>query len=1036
MANRGQVKQFFSIEEFEKQRQAVTDGIKEYIDLVGKVKPIRVELQKADNIKSIVDNVRQLSTEQDKLSVTTTKVVNSQRELDKAMLEAKTAKQAYNKELKAEIELETALEGSMRRARAEIKALTAERENLNITTAEGKKRAEEINAAIDKNNEFLRKNSSELEKQKINVGNYAGSAKIIVEAFERARQKVQQFSTQLGPTSPEARAARVEFEALERITGNPQFLNIAAKVGDTNKELRFFTQRLNELEDAGMKNSQVYADVRSRLAQLTDQISDTKSEIKALSSDTRNFDLFAGSVNFAADAFQTFAGAAALAGASEEDVAKQIKTLVAIQSVANGVKGIANELTTKGTAANKAYAFVQAQVSTLTSASATATQKWGAALKTVGVGLLIAGIVKLVDMLGLFGAESKKATQQTELLNKQLEAQKKFLDQLSASYSYSIDLSNARLKAQGATEKQLYDNTLKLKSKELEDLKSIEKNKIDLRIKAEEEYNKRLQVVQKAKRAYGKNAKVTFEDGLTLEDLEKQLGIRREMEFEARNATVKKQQEIDKIAADEEVRVYEEKENKKKELSENARKAAEDAEKERLRIIEANQAAAFEIEKLGIQRRIDFNQEIVDNDKTTWNDRLTAQRLAYEASVELIELEYNYKISKAGLTEKEIEQIMAESGDAKIRLDREYAKEREEIYQKLKESLTKEEKEIQAKLEDIAKQRTEKDLAELDKRLAQQKDIADKLVEIEKEKNEKIKELQKDLYDELYQTAVAFITAKDEQELAALETEKERVDAKKQQDIELVNQTIADRQKAAAEIQIIEDRAQAQKEQLEARQRQVEIRKANTERLANAARVVGDTVMGVTSLSIRSAEAQALGYKMLADPLTAAYAPISFANAAAIKAQIPFVIGVGAAQLARLMIPKYADGTDDHPGGAAIIGDGGKRELVITPDGKSFISDNKPQYAILPRGTQVFPDADKAMTVAMHEGYERRAMSLTDKPYFSDKNITRELKGMRKDLFRAIEKIPQPILTVPSVISKRVRYGDSSNTYLNNNLQS
>ena len=39
--------------------------------------------------------------------------------------------------------------------------------------------------------------------------------------------------------------------------------------------------------------------------------------------------------------------------------------MIAIQSVSNGVKGIANELTTKGTAANKLFAFSQLQLKTV-----------------------------------------------------------------------------------------------------------------------------------------------------------------------------------------------------------------------------------------------------------------------------------------------------------------------------------------------------------------------------------------------------------------------------------------------------------------------------------------------------------------------------------------------------------------------------------------------------------------------------------------------------------------------------------------------
>lgn len=52
------------------------------------------------------------------------------------------------------------------------KELRKERNALNLQSAEGKKRAEEINIILDHNTEKIKKNVSALEKQKINIGNY------------------------------------------------------------------------------------------------------------------------------------------------------------------------------------------------------------------------------------------------------------------------------------------------------------------------------------------------------------------------------------------------------------------------------------------------------------------------------------------------------------------------------------------------------------------------------------------------------------------------------------------------------------------------------------------------------------------------------------------------------------------------------------------------------------------------------------------------------------------------------------------------
>lgn len=57
------------------------------------------------------------------------------------------------------------------------KELREERKKLDLSTQEGVKRAQEINSAIDKNTQVIKNNSSALEKQRLNVGNYTNSIK-------------------------------------------------------------------------------------------------------------------------------------------------------------------------------------------------------------------------------------------------------------------------------------------------------------------------------------------------------------------------------------------------------------------------------------------------------------------------------------------------------------------------------------------------------------------------------------------------------------------------------------------------------------------------------------------------------------------------------------------------------------------------------------------------------------------------------------------------------------------------------------------
>ena len=77
---------------------------------------------------------------------------------------------------------------------------------------------------------------------------------------------------------------------------------------------------------------------------------------------------------------------------------------------------------------------------------------------------------------------------------------------------------------------------------------------------------------------------------------------------------------------------------------------------------------------------------------------------------------------------------------------------------------------------------------------------------------------------------------------------------------------------------------------------------------------------------------------------------------------VPFVaaataLGVAqAAMIASKQIPQYAKGTDDHEGGLAVVGDGGKKEYAVTPSGEVYETPSIPTLIDLPKHSQVFPD--------------------------------------------------------------------------------
>lgn len=81
------------------------------------------------------------------------------------------------------------------------------------------------------------------------------------------------------------------------------------------------------------------------------------------------------------------------------------------------------------------------------------------------------------------------------------------------------------------------------------------------------------------------------------------------------------------------------------------------------------------------------------------------------------------------------------------------------------------------------------------------------------------------------------------------------------------------------------------------------------------------------------------------------------------------VAAMGAIQLATAIaqpIKAYKRGTEYHPGGPAIVGDGGKRE-VVESDGKFWLTPDVPTMLYLPEGAKVYEDRRKFLETIANE---------------------------------------------------------------------
>lgn len=149
----------------------------------------------------------------------------------------------------------------------------------------------------------------------------------------------------------------------------------------------------------------------------------------------------------------------------------------------------------------------------------------------------------------------------------------------------------------------------------------------------------------------------------------------------------------------------------------------------------------------------------------------------------------------------------------------------------------------------------------------------------------------------------------------------------------------------------LEETGAITKEEAEARKRSAEQLTANKEK--ELAKKKADLQMKQAKMDKANAISQAIIQTALAVMNALNTKPFPLGLALAITAGT-----MGAVQLATIMaqpIPKYAKGTDNHPGGLAVVGDGGREEMIIS-GGRSWITPSVPTLVNIPKGAAVFPD--------------------------------------------------------------------------------
>lgn len=188
----------------------------------------------------------------------------------------------------------------------------------------------------------------------------------------------------------------------------------------------------------------------------------------------------------------------------------------------------------------------------------------------------------------------------------------------------------------------------------------------------------------------------------------------------------------------------------------------------------------------------------------------------------------------------------------------------------------------------------------------------------------------------MYDQQIEKIEEQQEKNEEAGEEEKERIENLVESGV--ITKEEGEARKRAAEVRTKQKHDELEKQKEELEQRQAKWQKANS--------IVQTTI--ATSLAIMQAFAQA---GPIAGPILAAV-----------------ITAMGAAQIAIIAsqsIPKYAKGTKDHPGGLAIVGDGGRQEVIETDSG-AYITPSVPTLVDIPKRAKVIPNLVDYRKMSLH----------------------------------------------------------------------
>lgn len=893
------------------------------------------------------------------------------------------------------IELAKTQAKTIKEAREQNAALRKVVQELNFEDEEQRKIILQLNAAIDDNNNAIKRNSDEMTKQKMTIGDYKEQVKLAIVELKNSGLNMNSVGI----------VAKGFAENLSKDFSS------AWKVASSGGQLFVGVLKLVRVALMATGIGAVIAALASLAAMVTRTQKGVELFSKAWASITAGFDVLLDRTAVLGDAlvkvFQgDFKGAADTAKKAVEGLGEELENET---KLAWKLKDALNQLEKQEVMLSMRRAASKAEIEQLKKDSEDTTKSLGERMKAAQ---------KAYEL------EQKDLTQQTEIAEKRLANTLGFVEmndevrnlmtqikngdvtaddvisKLGLSESNIDDLKEFSEQFVGLQElvessytrqteqqnklnqlrKDAYNKAIELKESEVAEIRQLED--IILQMSVENGERRRTEMARTYDRQIEDlKAKIEKEKGLSIEE--------RTMNTEAMEAINKqiialekqKNKELAKLA-------IEEKRTRDEINANNVIAGTRDIEKQldaEIKLLEiARERELEEAEKTGadvalvddkyeqlkLQKRDEYAQKRIEKESQTAARIALVNEAALQDELGALDLQYAKGLIKEEDYQKKREDIVTKHAVEQAQASLDAAKAILEDPNLSPESRLKLEEEIAQKEIDLANAVRDAEITAAQQSADAQRRKIENIAGAIEQASQMLSALS-DFASTLYEGQIQKIEEQQEESEKASEAELARID-------KLAETGAITTEEAEARKRAAEEKTAKRNEELEKKKAALQTRQAKLEKATNIISTIMNTATGIMKAFAQGG--------MYATPIAA------------------MIAAMGAIQLATIVaqpIPKYAKGTKGHKGGLAWVGDGGVSETVITNKGM-FLTPDTPTLVDLPRGAKVIPYAIDMDLMKSKANDLNGLMAYRHENELPPISIENDYSGLQKDI-KALE---------------------------------